>query len=276
VDDLPTAVNGRILLENNTVYIGSGNAATETISLSDSLVFGTETVMESVSIVTSNNITAMAGEGVRFINSQIVYASVGTLFAHDNTSGVSRFEKTNIIIVPFGGTAFDWNGDSGSTTVMIFDDVFISGTTGNYNLGEISGVTLLWDGVQALLFSTGFTFNNLTGTSIVSIDMVGDNTGATFLTFGGTTQGQLGISNYGATLQSNEYAIKFVNTTTYSGVSYSFNSPSIFTGRIFEPGSFDQTTLGFKFLGNVFTPDSTVKSKIFINDNTSLRIYSHC
>ncbi len=270
VSDLPTAVGGRIELENNTVYIGSGNAVAETLSLSDSLVFGTETVMESVSIVTTNNITAIDGGGIRFINSQIVYANVGTLFAHEATSGVSRFEKTNIIIFPFGGTVFNWVGDSGATTVMIMDEVFISGTTGNYNLGNISGVTFLGDGIQALLFSSGFMFNNLTGTSITSLDMVGDNTGATFLTFGGTTQGQIGISKYGATLQSNEYAVNFVNTTTYSGVSYSFNAPSIFTNRVFEPGSFDQTALGFKFIGNVFTPDSTVKSKLFFNDASNV------
>lgn len=257
IDDLPDAVGGVITLAEQAYYVGDDST---TLTLTDELVFGAGAVMEGFTITTDSNISGIAD--IEFRDSVITFTGTGDFLTLSDASSGSRFLRTNLIMNSSGSaTCFNFTTTS-SNIFCVIDNVGIIGFT-PFDMGTMDGMILISRDAQFLFFNAGLSLVNNDIIDIGTLSTVGVNTTTTHLSIGGTTQGAIQITGYTPTIQSNESAIDFDTSTTYESVSVIGCVPKGVTDNFFESGSYDTTTVGFKFVGNTWIPDST--SNAYLN-----------
>jgi hypothetical protein len=133
---------------------------------------------------------------------------------------------------------------------------------GTNSLGTISDILVSVNVIRALGFANGLVLTDNAEVIIKTFITIGANSGTTHLTFNGTTQGNIQISGFSPTVQSNEFAFDFDTGTTFSGVATIMGCTMNDADLVFAATSYDNTTVGFKFLGNSNIPDSTSNAKI--------------
>jgi hypothetical protein len=277
IDDLPSAVGGKITLATNTVYeFKLGNL----ITLTDELAFSAGRIqLINALISTSKPITFVGGTGSVYnvISSNITFTGTRGFETAELGSGSIRW--INVAI-------------TGTVTTKIYDIT----TTNPFGLAILDNVNILQCGAagtfdgpgtaiifnRLLNFSDGFTF--VDNTSGVTIDFLetafGQNAVNSILVDISGTVGQISITRLHPTPKSNEKVFNFDSGLTFDGMVVA-NSPIDLTEsgvdktNIFETGSLDQTTIGVKFTGNVNIEDSTALAQIGFQNNTAIvDIYS--
>lgn len=249
--DFPAAVGGVITLAPFTKYSGDYNETT--LVATDIIRFSEQSRLEDMTLVTSATFETESARDFGIKGCVITYTGTGTLFDMP-AMGAIAFCQLSTFIFSAAGTLFGIGSVTPNTAVILENiaAVFLAGGS----LGAISNVSLGITTARFLGFGTGLSLADNTGVDIRTVTSVDGGTG-THLTVSGTTQGNVQVAGYGPTIQGVEYAFFFDPATTYNGVvtvsSCTINDPA----RVFAPTSYDQTTLGFKFLGNANIPDST-------------------
>lgn len=267
---LPGLGTGTISLAVNTRYIG--DVRSSTIAITDNIVFNTDSRLEYLNIVTSGSIDTINEENITIERCDITYTGAGTLFDISDIGGLTELNNIRIFMTG-GGKAFDIVSVTDPNSIIIFNLVSVIFTSGG-SVGSIDSVSnLLIEAVNFLNFSIGITFTDIIGATRISvIGTTGINASETHITFDGTTQGTIHIDSFNATIQSNEHAINFNSTTNFPGtVRVLASSPSGVTENFFAPTSFNQTTVGFKFVGNTNIPDSTSNAYINALDQSAVQ-----
>jgi hypothetical protein len=263
---IPTPVGGVITLADNTRYIFPG--ANVNINLANILEFCQDSIIEQARITTTQTIRSNATDGEMQIRSSVlINASAGTLITIPDNGLASRLIEVNIAS-PFG-KVFDIDSDTPNSALLMNGVVVVSAA----NLGEIDDITVGMFQSQFFTFTSGFVLSDLLSLSINSIEM---NTASatTYLDFQGTAHGNIQLTAFSPTLNTPvQYALDFNTGITYAGTTVS-NCPITISGiatkdNIFASGSYDNTTVGFKFTGNTNIPDSTAVIQYGFQDNTT-------
>lgn len=252
--DFPTAVTGVITLDANVRYIGD-NGQTPII-ISDIIRFSSNSQIEEMTIVTSQPFETSSPGDFSIIDSIINYSGTGTLLDMASLSSFS-FILRSTFIFSAAGTLFDLNSVTAQTALIIENMAVQWNPAFPGGMGVISDISFGMQTGQFLFFATGLVLEDNAAVDIKTIISVGANTGGTHLTVNGTTQQNVQISGYSTNIGSTEYGFYFDPTTAFNGVVVLAGSAISDPLRAFQPGSFDQTTVGFKFLGNANIPDST-------------------
>lgn len=257
--DLPDPIGFNIYLEANTRYVGDNHATVLTLDPLVNLYFAENTRLEYLSLSMSGSVHTSVD--FEFTNCLVWYTGTETLLDMTNLSGISQVRSSTFTMTSTG-TLFNLDSSIPNTAV-IWDTIGLVGSGPGSSLGTISGVTFSVRTVRALYYGEGLTFTDCVEIGIDQYVSLGINTATTHLSFNGTTQGNVQIAGFSPTVQSNEYAFNFDAATSFNGVVTVIGGTVNDADRVFEAGSKDQTTVGFKFLGNANIPDST--SAIHLN-----------
>jgi len=255
VSDFPDAVGGVITLEDNAVYFGNNGATV--LNLSDDLMFGSNCRINTMLITTSGSIGAPTNFEIR--NCTITYTGTGFALDIPDLGGIGSIFSSSLIL-PNAGTVFNV-GASTPNKILILDTFGVVGA-GTLAMGSISDVFLVASNVRTFGLSGGMVLADNEEILINAYASVGANSATTHLTVGGTAQGNIQISGFSPTIQSNEYGFEFDPATAFNGPATVTACPVNDPARAFAPGSFDQSTVGFKFLGNTNIPDSTANADL--------------
>lgn len=138
------------------------------------------------------------------------------------------------------------------------------------NIGVISNVIFAGRTLSFRNFlGNGLELRNIIKSDIQTMesDALTGITGNILFIASGTTSGVMQIKGYSAVIDTNQYAVNFNSNTVFSsGATYSDSVPeyegSATKDNIFYPGSYNNTSIGFKFSGNKDIPDSAVSAEI--------------
>jgi hypothetical protein len=264
ISDFPAAVGGIITLAENTIYIGD-NLETN-ISVTDKIKFTEESRIVNIKLTMSDSFTVDTGKNFDIRDSDIIYTGTGTLFDMVNVGKTSILLRVNIISSSTG-TIFNINSTD-PNAILIIQVLAIAGNS-NTNLGTISDVFVNLTIFRVVTFGSGLSIDDVSGAIIETYISFGSNASTTHLTFSGAAIGSIQMREFIAIIQSNEYAFYFDPLTSFSSnVIVTASSISGTVANVFQSGSYDNTTIGFKFTGNLYISDSTVSSLIRIDTNT--------
>jgi hypothetical protein len=271
---LPGWGTGTITLDPATTYLGGMEPTA--IVVTDNIVFSSGSVLRTLRLTTFGNLSTAGDNSIDIIDCIITYVGSGALFDSSVIGGFSLISQSEIYVVGGGSSVFDLDGSAGTDTVFrLSHTIVVCGmgpTMGIAALGTISSVLLIMETGKILYFTTGLKMNNLTQLSVTSWQTVGSNSSTTHMHFGGTAQGDLHLISLSMTLQPNEYGFNFDSTTAFTDSVTSLGvALSGVTDNAFYPGSYDNTTVGFKFIGNTYIPDSGASAYVNALDQASVQ-----
>ena len=241
----PIPVGGVIYLEDK-VY----DLQLKTITLSDSIRFP-------------------ENANCKILNGTIVYTGSGVLFNTPVMGSLVKRLSDVFCIFTGGGTMFNISGVD-PTGALVMDNM---ANISPASIGTINGVVVSFTAIRYIGIGTGLVFSNISTTNIAGLSITGTNQATTFLSWEGVANGLIDIVSYGPTIYGNEHALNFDSGTTFNEVTA--HGCTVCLGgtatidNVFESGSENQKTGGFKFTGNTNIPDSTVSARIGFQDSTT-------
>jgi hypothetical protein len=250
--DFPAAIGGVINLVANTRYIGDNHAST--ITLTDDVKFGENTRLEYMTISTSGEF--IGDEDFEFQHCIVWYSGTGTLLDFPTLTSIS-FMYNSTFYLTSTGTLFNLNSVA-ANTVVICNIVGWVSTAGTASLGVISDATVSMDTVRSIGFGGGgLSFEDNDTITLSKYLSTATGSGITHLTFNGTTQDDIQISRFSPEVTGSDFAFDFDTSTSFDGVvtvtSCTINDAS----KVYAATSYDDETVGFKFIGNANVADST-------------------
>lgn len=258
VSDLPVPISGEHRLLPYYIYDMNGNF-----------------------INTPNTIVFPSNGSSLLMNGNIIYTGANAAFKLAALNRNSRnIRNVSVQATHATGKIFDISASgAGLGAPFILDTVAgisIDGLNPSCSqLGTISGVTLVIRIVQLLEAGAGLIVNDMVAGCDLSTLAINLKTGATgtLLTFGGTYNGVIQLKGYSPTIDTGQKGIYFNPATTFQGVSWNGSVPqyegSATSEDIFQSGSLNQSSEGFKFTGNVDIPDSTISGEFSANGNST-------
>lgn len=254
VDDLPTPVAGQIVLEDYVRYIGDN--AEVAINIVDDVVFGANSQLEDLKIITSKPFKTGSTDDFEIRDCVITYTGGATFLDMPDIANVSYFARSTINMAA-AGTVFGIGSVTANTALIMENVIVVCNPAAPGNLGAIDDIIVNITSSRMIYFSQGLTFADNDAVGITTFLTVGANLSGTHLTFNGAGQNDIQISGFNPFIQNSEYAFDFDTGTVFAGVVTCLASTPNDHERVFAATSYDQTTVGFKFLGNANIPDST-------------------
>lgn len=254
----------------NIVYVNSVLDLPTPVGGEHQLVAGTLYYMRTSVIISSSRLLLPPDGACGFVGGSFIYTGTGAAIKLVATSISNRtFTEFGVQATNASGEIFDISATGagiGALFVWNLSTVYpINGTDhGASKIGIVKNVTLVVNRTQIVGVKGALDIEDVVAADISAMktDFYSGATG-THLKFGGTSNGIIQISGFSPLIDTGQKGIYFNPAATYSGVTLSNSIPS-FQGSatkddIFQPGSYNQTTIGFKFSGNVNISDSTVK-----------------